>query len=90
MMTQVAAGEWAGQGIRVNAIAPGVMRTPMWDADVARGAIDNAFYEGLVPGAHRRPAGRRAAGGLPVLGRRVVRDRRVFTIDGGLTAIPAG
>ncbi len=37
------------QGIRVNAIAPGVLRTPMWDADVARGAIDEPFYLDLVP-----------------------------------------
>ena len=40
MMTKIAAGEWAQFGVRVNAIAPGVLRTPMWDADVARGAID--------------------------------------------------
>ena len=49
MMTSVAAGEWAHLGIRVNAIAPGVLRTPMWDADVARGAIDEEFYLDLVP-----------------------------------------
>ena len=51
MMTQIAAGEWAGKGIRVNAIAPGVMRTPMWDADVARGAIDERVLR--EPGAGR-------------------------------------
>jgi NAD(P)-dependent dehydrogenase (short-subunit alcohol dehydrogenase family) len=91
MMTQIAAGEWAGKGIRVNAIAPGVMRTPMWDADVARGAIDNAFYENLVP------AGR--IGDPHEVGRLAVYlcsdDARyvtggLFTIDGGLTSIPAG
>ena len=49
MMTQVTAGEWAGDGVRVNAVAPGVERTPMWDADVARGAIDEDFYQDLVP-----------------------------------------
>ena len=49
MMTSVAAGEWAPHGIRVNAIAPGVLRTPMWDADVARGAIDEQFYVDTVP-----------------------------------------
>jgi 3-oxoacyl-[acyl-carrier protein] reductase len=31
MMTRVAAGEWAPFGVRANAIAPGVQRTPMWD-----------------------------------------------------------
>ena len=91
MMTQVAAGEWAGQGIRVNAIAPGVMRTPMWDADVARGAIDNAFYEGLVPAG--RIGDPRDVGRLAVY---LCSDDAsyvtgaLFTIDGGLTAIPAG
>ena len=49
MMTHIAAGEWAGHGIRVNAIAPGVLRTPMWDADVARGAIDEQLYLDVVP-----------------------------------------
>ena len=52
MMTKVAAGEWAPHGVRVNAICPGVLRTPMWDADVARGAIDEQFYLDVVP-AHR-------------------------------------
>ncbi|HXH96863.1 MAG TPA: SDR family oxidoreductase, partial [Gaiellaceae bacterium] len=49
MMTRVAAGEWAPHGVRVNAIAPGVLRTPMWDADVARGAIDEQLYLDVVP-----------------------------------------
>src|SRR6202007_696949 len=31
MMTKVAAGEWTREGVRVNAVAPGVQRTPMWD-----------------------------------------------------------
>ena len=31
---------------------PGVLRTPMWDADVARGAIDEEFYVDIVP-VHR-------------------------------------
>src|SRR2546429_431085 len=49
MMTKVAAGEWAPNGVRVNAIAPGVLRTPMWDNDVARGAIDEQHYLDVVP-----------------------------------------
>ena len=60
MMTSIAAGEWAGEGIRVNAIAPGVLRTPMWDADVARGAIDEQFYIDTVP-AGRLGSPRRSA-----------------------------
>jgi NAD(P)-dependent dehydrogenase (short-subunit alcohol dehydrogenase family) len=52
MMTRVAAGEWAPHGVRVNAVAPGILRTPMWDADVARGVMDEEHYLELVP-AHR-------------------------------------
>ena len=91
MMTTVAAGEWAGHGIRVNAIAPGVLRTPMWDTDVARGAIDEQYYLDTVP-MHRL--------GLPSeVGKLVVFlssddaayiTGGVHTIDGALTSIPAG
>jgi NAD(P)-dependent dehydrogenase (short-subunit alcohol dehydrogenase family) len=91
MMTRVAAGEWAPHGVRVNAIAPGVLRTPMWDADVARGAIDEQLYLDVVP-MHRL--------GLPnEVGQLVVFlcsddasyiTGAVHTIDGALTSIPAG
>jgi NAD(P)-dependent dehydrogenase (short-subunit alcohol dehydrogenase family) len=91
MMTSVAAGEWAGKGVRVNCIAPGILRTPMWDSDVARGAIDEPFYLGVVP------AGR--IGDPRDVGKMVVYlssddasyvTGSMFTIDGGLTSIPAG
>ncbi len=91
MMTRVAAAEWASAGVRVNAIAPGVLRTPMWDADVARGAIDEQFYLDVVP-MHRL--------GMPAdVGKLVVFlcsenaayiTGAVHTIDGALTSIPAG
>jgi NAD(P)-dependent dehydrogenase (short-subunit alcohol dehydrogenase family) len=91
MMTHVAAGEWAPHGVRVNAIAPGVLRTPMWDADVARGAIDEQLYLDVVP-MHRL--------GLPEeVGKLVVFlcsddasyiTGAIHTIDGALTSIPAG
>jgi len=91
MMTKVAAGEWASQGVRVNAICPGVLRTPMWDADVARGAIDEQFYLDTVP-MHRL--------GMPAeVGRLAVYlssdaasyiTGAVLTIDGALTSIAAG
>lgn len=91
MMTRVAAGEWASRGVRVNAVCPGVLRTPMWEADVARGAIDEQRYLELVP------AGR--LGSPAEVGRLVAYlcsddasyvTGSVLTIDGGLTAIPAG
>ena len=90
MMTQIAAGEWAGNGIRVNAIAPGIMRTPMWDADVARGAIDEPAIVGIVPAG--RIGDPREVGRLAVY---LCSDDAsyvtggLFTIDGGLTSIPA-
>jgi NAD(P)-dependent dehydrogenase (short-subunit alcohol dehydrogenase family) len=91
MMTQIAAGEWAQYGIRVNAIAPGVLRTPMWDADVARGAIDEQFYLDLVPA--KRLGTPADVGGLAVYlasdGSSYV-NGSCFTIDGALTSIPAG
>ena len=90
MMTKVAAGEWAPHGVRVNAIAPGVLRTPMWDADVARGAIDEQLYLDVVP-MHRL--------GMPSeVGKLAVYlasddasyvTGSVLTIDGALTSIPA-
>ena len=91
MMTRVAAGEWAPSGVRVNAIAPGIQRTPMWDADVERGAIDEPFYLGTVPmGRIGAPS---EVGKLAVY---LCSDDAAyvtggcFTIDGGLTSIPAG
>jgi NAD(P)-dependent dehydrogenase (short-subunit alcohol dehydrogenase family) len=90
MMTHIAAGEWAGHGIRVNAIAPGVLRTPMWDADVARGAIDEQVYIDAVPaGRLGMPA---EVGHLAVY---LASDDAAYvngsciTIDGALTSIPA-
>jgi 3-oxoacyl-[acyl-carrier protein] reductase len=91
MMTKVAAGEWTPSGVRVNAVAPGVERTPMWDADVARGAIDESFYVDVIP-AHQ-------LGDPADVGRLVIYlcsdhasyiSGSVVTIDGALTSIPAG
>jgi 2-hydroxycyclohexanecarboxyl-CoA dehydrogenase len=91
MMTKVAAGEWTREGVRVNAVAPGVERTPMWEDDVARGAIDESLYLDVVP------AGK--LGDPADVGRLVAYlcsddaayiSGSVMTIDGGLTSIPAG
>jgi NAD(P)-dependent dehydrogenase (short-subunit alcohol dehydrogenase family) len=91
MMTKIAAGEWAEFGIRVNAIAPGVLRTPMWDFDVARGAIDEPFYLDLVPA--KRLGTPAEVGQLAVYlssDAASYVNGATFTIDGALTSIPAG
>jgi NAD(P)-dependent dehydrogenase (short-subunit alcohol dehydrogenase family) len=51
--TQSAALAMAPHGIRVNAIAPGVVDTPMWDQ------VDALFarFEGLAPGEKKRAVG---------------------------------
>jgi NAD(P)-dependent dehydrogenase (short-subunit alcohol dehydrogenase family) len=44
MMTEVLASEWAGYGIRVNAIAPGNVKAPMFEKVVAEGVVDVEAY----------------------------------------------
>jgi NAD(P)-dependent dehydrogenase (short-subunit alcohol dehydrogenase family) len=91
MMTRVAAGEWAPFGVRVNAIAPGVMRTPMWDRDVARGVLDEARYLETIPMGRLGVASE--VGKLAVF---LASDDSAYvtggvhTIDGALTSISAG
>jgi NAD(P)-dependent dehydrogenase (short-subunit alcohol dehydrogenase family) len=91
MMTQVAAGEWAEFGVRANAIAPGPIRTPMWESDAASGAVDDAAYVRTIPaGRLGTPS---EVGQLAVF---LASDRASYingacvTIDGALTTIPAG
>jgi NAD(P)-dependent dehydrogenase (short-subunit alcohol dehydrogenase family) len=89
MMTHVAAGEWAPYGVRVNAIAPGVQKTPMWDEDVRMGVCDEVKVLETTPaGRLGQPweVGRLAA--------YLCSDDAAFingscvTIDGGLTSVP--
>jgi NAD(P)-dependent dehydrogenase (short-subunit alcohol dehydrogenase family) len=49
MMTQVLAIEWASRGIRVNAVAPGVVRTPLTERLIGSGIIDEVFYVDRIP-----------------------------------------
>jgi NAD(P)-dependent dehydrogenase (short-subunit alcohol dehydrogenase family) len=91
MMTRVAAGEWAEFGVRANAIAPGPIRTPMWESDAASGAVDDAAYVRTIPaGRLGTPS---EVGQLAVF---LASDRASYingscvTIDGALTTIPSG
>jgi NAD(P)-dependent dehydrogenase (short-subunit alcohol dehydrogenase family) len=91
MMAKVMAAEWGAHGIRVNAIAPGVHRTSMWDADVQRGLFDEAAFLRLIP--LRRLGDPYEIGRLCVF---LASDEASYitgaciTIDGGLTTIPSG
>ena len=49
MMAKALAVEWARHGIRVNAIAPGYVRTPFVEDLVARGRLDLPKLEGRTP-----------------------------------------
>lgn len=89
MMTRVAAAEWAPYGVRANAIAPGVQKTPMWDEDVKLGVVDEERVLRVTPAG--RLGDPKEIGKLAVF---LCSDDADFingdciTIDGALTTVP--
>jgi len=91
MMAKVMAAEWGPHGIRVNAVCPGVQKSPMWDEDVRRGLFDEPAFMQLIP--LRRLGNPREVGRLCAF---LASEESSYitgaciTIDGGLTTIPSG
>jgi NAD(P)-dependent dehydrogenase (short-subunit alcohol dehydrogenase family) len=56
-MTRDLAMEWVGDGIRVNAVAPGVIETPILNENIERGVLDPSTFSGRIPmGRMGRPS----------------------------------
>ena len=88
-MTRVAAAEWAPYGVRANAIAPGVQRTPMWDIDVELGVVNEERVLRVTPAG--RLGDPKEIGKLAVFFFFYDADfinGDCITIDGGLTTVP--
>jgi NAD(P)-dependent dehydrogenase (short-subunit alcohol dehydrogenase family) len=90
-MSRVMAAELGPFGIRVNTVAPGQMRTAMWDDDVARGLLDEQHYLDVIP--VRRIGVADDVGAVCAF---LASDDAAYitgaciAVDGGLTSVPAG
>ena len=49
MLTKVLAAEWAEHGVRVNAVAPGVVMTDLVQAGIDQGIVSEDAYLGRIP-----------------------------------------
>lgn len=85
-LTKAAAYDYAGQGIRVNAVAPGLVRTPMTDAWLSDAEKSKEVLGNTPIGRAAEPE--EIAGTVLYLGSSLASSATgaVFTIDGGQTA----
>jgi len=85
-LTKAAAVEYARQNIRVNAIAPGFVRTPMTEHWAASEAFTDAFFEHNISGRYALPE--EIAGTVLHLCSDAASfvNGALWTIDGGQTA----
>ncbi len=90
-LTQVLAVEWAGRGVRVLAVAPGPVRTPMVEEAMAKGLVsEQAIVDRTPLGRVAAPEDIARAVALVVSSGAGFVTGQTIVVDGGYTAMGAG
>ena len=87
MLTKSLAHEFAPDGIRVNAVAPGAVDTPMMRGDHGRAPLARAFADHLLIKRYARPAEIAAAICFLLSDSASYITATTLTVDGGFTAL---
>lgn len=85
-LTRTLAVEWGGHGVRVNAIAPGYVRTALTDALIADGRLSDANITARTPlGRFARPEEIATAAHFLATAASSFVNGHTLVVDGGLT-----